>query len=677
MYQVSNLSPLTFGYSDAFSRSIGLMTREEQVILHSCRVAIAGMGGVGGCHLLTHTRLGVGQFHIADFDNFDIVNFNRQAGATVSHLGKSKVQMMAAMARDINPTLQIKTFDQGVTLENLDAFLDGVDVYIDGLDFFAVDIRKAVFAACWEKKIPAVTVAPLGMSVALLNFIPPSTSHRGGSSFEQYFCLKGQPLEEQYLRFLIGLAPRGLHRNHIVDPSTINLAEHRGPSVPMAIELAAGVAATESLKIMLKRGRVLAAPHGVQFDALNNRIVRTWRLGGMHNPLQKLTLTIARKQIKRMLAATPASPPAKNDPPVSDVIQQILHLARWAPSGDNAQPWRFEVLADDHFVIRGSDTSELGVYDLQGRGNQLALGILLETVRIAATGSSMQAAITRRTDAPDQRLVFDVKLTQNPNITTDPLLKWISSRVTQRRAMKRRRLTEYQIAQLDDAVGPDHSVQWFAGRGMRFKLARLLSASGKIRLTIPEAYQVHQNVIQWHSRYSPDRIPDQALGLDPMGLMLMRWAMKSWGRVNMLNRFAGGTWLPRLQLDFLPGLRCAAHFVITAKKQPETIDDFLTGGAAIQRFWLTAASLGLQLQPEITPAFFSNYARDNVPFSQAPHAMPAARRVRQRLCKVIGEPTLDELVFMGRIGQGKVPSSRSTRLSVHELRNLEPQNMPQ
>ena len=66
-----------FNYHQAFSRNIGWVTAEEQELLRHKRVAIAGMGGVGGIHLLTLARLGIGAFHIADFDVFDIVNFNR------------------------------------------------------------------------------------------------------------------------------------------------------------------------------------------------------------------------------------------------------------------------------------------------------------------------------------------------------------------------------------------------------------------------------------------------------------------------------------------------------------------------------------------------------------------------------------------------------------------------
>jgi molybdopterin/thiamine biosynthesis adenylyltransferase len=165
-----------------------------------------------------------------------------------------------------------------------------VDLYVDGLDFFAFTARELTFDACHRQAIPAITAAPLGMGTALLNFLP------GRMSFEQYFRWAGQPEHEKALRFLVGLAPAGLHRAYLVDPAQVSLAERRGPSTIMACQICAGVAATEALKILLNRGPVLAAPHGLQFDAYRNRMVRTWRPGGNGHPVQRLALMIGRRQ---------------------------------------------------------------------------------------------------------------------------------------------------------------------------------------------------------------------------------------------------------------------------------------------------------------------------------------------------------------------------------------------
>ena len=280
----------SFNYQEAFSRNLGWLTEKEQQVLRGKRVAIAGLGGVGGVHLLSQTRLGIGAFNIADLDRFDLVNFNRQVGATMQTLGRPKVEVLSEMAREINPELEIRTFEDGVTANNIDAFLDTVDIYVDGLDFFAFDARERTFAACAAKGIPAVTVAPIGMGAALLNFLP------GQMTFEQYFRFKGASDTEKALRFLLGLTPTMAHRGYLVDPSRVNLREQHGPSTIMACQLCAGIAATQVLKLLLGRGPLLAAPWGLHFDAYTNRMARTWRPWGNANPLQRLALAIAKRQ---------------------------------------------------------------------------------------------------------------------------------------------------------------------------------------------------------------------------------------------------------------------------------------------------------------------------------------------------------------------------------------------
>jgi len=281
----------TFDYNEAFSRNLGWVTEQEQAVLRSKRIAIAGMGGVGGSHLLTLTRLGIGKFNIADFDTFELANFNRQVGASVPTINQEKSLTMENLAQAINPELDINRFEHGVTIDNLNVFLEDVDLYIDGLDFFVLDIRQKVFARCYELGIPAITAAPLGMGTALLTFLP------GKMSFEQYFQLQGHDPMEQQIRFLVGLSPSFLHQPYLVDKSRVNFTDQKGPSTPMACELCAGATATEALKILLNRGKVQCVPWGYQFDAFRNKFKRTWRPGGNGNIIQKIAIYVARKII--------------------------------------------------------------------------------------------------------------------------------------------------------------------------------------------------------------------------------------------------------------------------------------------------------------------------------------------------------------------------------------------
>jgi tRNA A37 threonylcarbamoyladenosine dehydratase len=218
-----------FNYDEAFSRNIGWVSAEEQELLRHKKVAIAGMGGVGGSHLIVLARLGIGGFHIADLDVFELANFNRQYGAAMSTLNVAKAAAMEKTILDINPELQVTTFEQGITLENLDRFLDGVDIYVDSLDIFALDIRRAVFAACYDRGIPAITAAPMGMGTAMLVFMP------GKMSFEEYFCLDGFDFEDQIIKFVIGVSPSVQQRKYLVDRSSVNFLKKKVPSTAMGI----------------------------------------------------------------------------------------------------------------------------------------------------------------------------------------------------------------------------------------------------------------------------------------------------------------------------------------------------------------------------------------------------------------------------------------------------------
>lgn len=282
----------TFDYRQAFSRNIGWVTDAEQEKLRSARVAIAGLGGVGGAHLLTLCRLGISRFNIADFDDFGVHNMNRQVGAFMSTVDRPKAQILAEMARDINPEADIQIFPEGVTDANLDEFLRDVDVYVDGIDFFALPARRMLFKACHEKGIPALTAAPLGMGASLLYF------KRGGMSFEQYFRVEGHDELEQYARFIAGLSPAMLQRSYLVVPDAVNFRERRGPSTMMACDLCAGVMGTSVLKVLLQRGHLRAAPWALQFDAYRQKLKYTWRPFGNANPLQRVLMTFIRPLLK-------------------------------------------------------------------------------------------------------------------------------------------------------------------------------------------------------------------------------------------------------------------------------------------------------------------------------------------------------------------------------------------
>jgi molybdopterin/thiamine biosynthesis adenylyltransferase len=283
-----------WSYAEAFQRHAGLISNEEQTRLRGSRVAIVGMGGVGGIHLVTLARLGIGAFHIADPDRFDLVNFNRQYGATVRTLGQNKAEVMAGEARAINPEVQLRVFAEAIRPDNVAAFLDGVDVLVDGIDFFALPTRRLLFQAARRRGIWAVTAGPLGFSTAWLVFSPT------GMSFDTYFDLHdGMDPLDSTAAFAVGLAPRGTHFRYL-DLSCVDIRSGRGPSAGLACQLCSGVVGVEVLKILLGRKPIRVAPHYSQFDAYR-QILRSGRLWmGNRHPLQRVKRWYLRRRLRSL-----------------------------------------------------------------------------------------------------------------------------------------------------------------------------------------------------------------------------------------------------------------------------------------------------------------------------------------------------------------------------------------
>jgi sulfur-carrier protein adenylyltransferase/sulfurtransferase len=651
----------SFRFEEAFSRNLGWLTEWEQQALRGKRVAIAGAGGVGGGYLMTLIRFGVGMFTIADPDRFELVNFNRQVGATLSSIGRAKVEVLAENALKINPEAHIRTINGPIDEDNIDSFLAGADVWIDGLDFFALGIRRKVYRRCEALGIPVINAAPLGMGVAMLVFKP------GGMTFEQWFCLEGLSEEHQYVNYLLGMAPSRLHVPNLVDPSRVDLRGHRGPSTIAGCELCAAVASVEAIKLLLGRGPVRGVPYYQHFDAYSGRrVVRRLRRGNA-SLRQRAKIAIGRILFAKL---SEKAVPEHDVPTAAGELENILSYARWAPSGDNIQPWRFEVLSDNEVMVHIRCPGD--VYDYRdGEPTLLSAGMLLESMRIAASYWARSLEWTYEGQNQDQTHRIRVLLPRAEATPADPLFSYVPMRSVDRRPYRLRALTGSEKSALAEALGPELEIRWHEGWSRRWALTRLAARSTAVRLTIPEAFAVHQEIIDWDRQYSPDRIPATATGMSRASLGPMRWAMQSWSRMRLLNA-VGGLFSAQVQMDYLPGMCSAGFFTIRmrgpAPEGPSRHPHLLQVGRSLQRFWLTATRLGLAIQPTMAVLIFADYARRAIPFTTEGRAQRRATALARALRRAVHNSD-NGLVFMGRIGlPGRSPKrSRSARRILADL----------
>ena len=152
MFVNEKLDVWSNSYWERVTRNIGPITFQEQEIIRTSRVAVLGVGGLGGPLAENLVRSGCQDLVICDFDVFDESNLNRQI-CTIEDIGKRKIDVMAEFLRKIDPEVAIKKFFK-ITERNIDAVLESVKVVALTLD----DPATSIFIAreCRKRGIPMV-----------------------------------------------------------------------------------------------------------------------------------------------------------------------------------------------------------------------------------------------------------------------------------------------------------------------------------------------------------------------------------------------------------------------------------------------------------------------------------------------------------------------------------------
>jgi hypothetical protein len=349
-------------------------------------------------------------------------------------------------------------------------------------------------------------------------------------------------------------------------------------------------------------------------------------------------------------------------------VEQILEAAHWAPSGDNAQPWTFEVHGEDEFDVC-LRINPGNVYEYKnGEPTLISAGTLLENIAIAAPSHGKSAQWQYQGLAGNVHRIR-IRLIPNPVASEHPLSGQIQRRSVDRRPYQWRALSEADRRALSETAGPEFSIEWHETLAARRKVAALTRLATDIRLRIPETFDIHNHIVDWKRVYSPDAIPSQALGLDPLTLKIMRWTLAKRPRTEMANRM-GSPMFAGLQMDFLPGMFSAAYFAFRFRQratgQAEEAPQLLRLGQAVQRFWLTTTKLGLALQPCLATLAFAYYGRAKEPFT-----VSMTERRKAEILSARAEDYLRDvpsLGFIGRIGFPKAKlESRSLRRPLAQL----------
>jgi|WetSurMetagenome_2_1015567.scaffolds.fasta_scaffold36347_2 molybdopterin/thiamine biosynthesis adenylyltransferase len=257
-------------YKACFERNIGLFSLEEQEKIQNSRIAIAGLGGVGGLAAERLMRLGVGSLRITDPGRFEASNINRQFGATVDNLGQYKAEIVYGQIKDINPLARIEYDKQGITRGGMSSFLQDCQVVIDAMDFGMFEESILLQKTAKQMGIFYLFTAAIGFGAISVVFGP------GGMTLEEYDRVPSESSRSQGVKIsvpidrILPIVPEYVHDRKLL--ADIIAGRIPVPTSSIGAGLAAIQAASEAINIIIGRDIPLA-PSYTYNDLVDRRLV--------------------------------------------------------------------------------------------------------------------------------------------------------------------------------------------------------------------------------------------------------------------------------------------------------------------------------------------------------------------------------------------------------------------
>ncbi|MFE6847567.1 Rv1355c family protein [Streptomyces sp. NPDC057686] len=643
------------------SRNRYKITAAEQELLTGRTIAVIGLS-VGAASAVTLAQEGVGsRFRLADFDRLSLSNLNRLR-ASVADVGLPKVVIAARQMYEIDPHLDIEVWPQGLTEENIDAFLTGggrADLLVEECDDLYIKVYARERARA--HRIPVLM----------------ETNERGMLDVERFDREPHRPLLHGLLSGVVAADLKTLSTREKV-PYVLRILDQERPSerfVPSLVEIGQTISSWPQLASGVALGAALVT------DTARRLLLGTFTASGRWfvDPGELVrdgTETILRsgepspaaaaREVAAREAAAPLRLPEAGRPLDEEAVRRLVSYGIQAPSGGNVQPWRF-VSRGRVLECRIAGDLAPTLLDFERSASHLAIGAAVENIDLAARAAGWPCRARLFPDPADPGLVcelfFDLErpgATGGPRV---PLADWIGHRTTNRApgadiplagpdADALTRCAQESGALLDLVTERD---------GLE-EAGRILGAGDRLRIMSPALHREMMAEMRWDDeevRRTRDGIDVATLQLDRTDLAGISIA-RHWPNLAFVRRIGGGA-------SFEEGARklVAASSAIGVLSIPGTTPDaYVRGGRALQRLWLTATSRGLAVQPLTALLYLLARVERGGAAGLDAEEIATLPALRTRLAEILPHrPDNAELILV-RLSYAPPPAVRSLRRDV-------------
>lgn len=608
-------------------RNRNKITAAEQERLGSLTIGVAGLSvGHAVAYTLALEGLG-GELRLADFDALDLSNLNR-IPASVLDLGVNKAVVAARRIAELDPYLRTRTFTDGITADNLDAFLDGLDILVEEAD--SLDVKVLLRERARARGIPVLMV----------------TSDRGLLDVERFDLEPDRPLFHGLVGDLDSASLAALATKDKV-PHVMRILG--------ASELSPRIAAS-----MVEVGTTLSTwPQlGGDVELGGATVAAAVRRLGLGRELASGRIRVDLEEDLDALDATPpeesSGTPESPDDPYDD---EMLEAVRRAPSGGNVQPWHVET--DAAGLRLHLDRTRTTTMDVAFRGSYVALGAALFNARVAASRQGRLGPVTILPDEARPDLVATLTFGHGHDERLDAVD--VLARGTDRALGVPRPLRTSDRLTLDGAARDE---------GGRLRLLEPGPVLDHAADAMAEADRVRYLTATLHREMfaelvdagATSGIDVAALGLDDADLAKLAIARRPEVMTLLADWDAGAA----LADDTRDRVRSSSALAVV------TVDgaapaDFVRGGQAVESVWVTAQALGLAVHP-VSPVFL--FAVEDADLDElSPTLAGELGRARRDFRLAAGLDPGEQVALVLRLShvRGDSPPPRSRRRPVGEI----------
>lgn len=341
-------------------------------------------------------------------------------------------------------------------------------------------------------------------------------------------------------------------------------------------------------------------------------------------------------------------------------LKKIIEIAINAPSGENAQPWRFIIKGKEIKVINIPERDQ-SLYNHGQLGSYVSHGCLMENIVIAGTAMGFKTDVNILPQSEDCNTTAVIKFEKMSERKEEPLFKYIEKRCTNRKPYKKTPLTDLEIKRLKDAAMVIEDTQLILVQEEEEK--KILGDVGSINEKVMFRNKFLHKFFFSHINWTKEEEEKKRIGFYieameiPTPIKKIFKLFRYWGLINILNKVGFADKVAK-ENAYKYSSAAAMGLILTKGNAPK---DMVLAGRQMQRVWLTATELGLSIQPLTGVLFFMQgiLAGEKEKFSIEQIKLIEAGYKNIKNIVNIGNNTV---AMMFRIGDGGTPTAQSMKL---------------